>query len=254
MSPWEKEIPCPLQPPLTFPPPLPTALSVTDRGEMLCLPPLIAKRLGPLGWGGQVRSASSEGFGSVKVFLLVLHRFWKNKALELRPENPAGLRAVGAQFAGRSGKRSLGQPFGELWWTGRGRLGPSRPQEGHGSTASVGTDPGQPARTRAGDGSVFGPESRGDRDKPCEGKGLLVSEGGCAQRASGCPRSARVGEMLTRLTPTSCSTTELPRGLQHSLLSRAQLHPSGAGPSCCVSAQRFEALGSRGERCWARRV
>ena len=54
--------------------------------------------------------------------------------------------------------------------------------------------------------------------------------------------------------PTSCSTTELPRGLQHSLLSRAQLHPSGAGPSCCVSAQRFEALGSRGERCWARRV
>lgn len=47
-------------------------------------------------WGGQVRSASSQGFGSRKVILLVLHHFCKNKALELRPENPARVQAVGA--------------------------------------------------------------------------------------------------------------------------------------------------------------
>lgn len=157
----------------------------------------------------------------MKVFLLVLHRFCKNKALEVCPGNLARVQAVGALFASRSGKRCLVQPFGEVQQTGRGcpesRLSPGGLWKC--CQRSVGTDPGQPARTRAGDSSMVGPESWEDRDKPFKEKELLISEGGCVQGASGCPamgtpRVARVGETLARLMPISCSTMELRRGLE----------------------------------------
>lgn len=50
MSPWEKEMLCPLQP-LRHSLLLPAVLSITDRGETLCFLPLIANLLGPLGCG-----------------------------------------------------------------------------------------------------------------------------------------------------------------------------------------------------------
>lgn len=40
-------------------------------------------------WGGQVRSAASQGFGSIKVFLCILQHFWRNQAPEVCPEIPA---------------------------------------------------------------------------------------------------------------------------------------------------------------------
>lgn len=149
----------------------------------------------------------------MKFFLLVLHHFCKNKALEVRPANPARVQAVGASFANRSGKRWSVQPFGEVQRTGRGCPG-SRLWK-----RCMGDSPWAASKDKnwghLAVGSVVGPKTWEDWDKPCKGKGLLVSEGGCVQGASGCPgvgipRGARVGEMLAGLMPISCSTTDLP--------------------------------------------
>lgn len=108
------------------------------------------------------------------------------------------------------GKDAWCRPSGRCSGWGGDALGAGCPREGRGSAASAA--PGQPAGTpRAGDGSVVGPEGWEDRDKPCKGKGLLVSEGSCVQGVSGCPGmgtpgGARVGEMLARLVPISCVT------------------------------------------------
>lgn len=167
----------------------------------------------------------------MKVFCSFCIFFCKSKAQKTQPR----FRLLVFSLQADVGKDAQCSCSGRCREWRQDTLGPHCPQ--HGDDA--------PARMRAGDGSTVSPRVG---TNPSKGRGCSFQRGAVVQGVSGClgTGSTKVGEILPKLMPISCSTMELPQGLERLIPVSTAVSPFR---SWSVLLLCFEALSSWGESC-----
>lgn len=177
----------------------------------------------------------------MKVFLLVLHWFCKDKTLEVCPEIPAVFRLLVLSLQADLGKDAwCSNGEGMLWI-----LPVPRGAVDMLCQHRVGTNTRQLPRMGSADGSII-PESRRMGINPAKGRGCLFGRVAVCWEHPDAQAWGPYGvQGWVRCSPGLCPSLAPPwschEDLSNSLLSRLQF------PPCCVSVQCFEALSFQGE-------